>query len=206
MNTYNRSLSQKEPKKNGKKLSLLRVFRRVLLIVLLASSLSSLPYTSGNNIPEGSSSWHPCEYIEKEKTVDWKSSLSLGTQTVYVGGKLYVNYIVLPLSESNVSFTFDENDAYDWSPDPQNFTLAPGESHDRTFALNHSGIDFSGAIIYHAMALQEGKTATVRWGYEVLDEGTYPYSSSGLFLVLLPFCLLALRAIISWNKHRPAKE
>jgi len=134
------------------------------------------------------------DYIEVDEIVEWGFSDALETPTLHPGGKVFINITVLPSSLSNVSFTFTVPYGIVWSPVPPIFPLQPGENYSNTFTLVSSSIDNADTLIYTADVLIENATATVRFGYEVLDKGTdnLPATTSIAFFITISIIVIAL--------------
>lgn len=80
------------------------------------------------------------EIFHKEIIVEGDNYHLLGTKMAHEKSIIHVNYTVLAIS--NTSVVFDYYDLWEnnlnttlWSPHPQNFTLAPGESFADNFTL-----------------------------------------------------------------------
>jgi len=134
------------------------------------------------------------KYIEEDEVVEWPSSPNFEAPSLFPGGRIFINITVLPSSLSNVSFIIATVDGIIWSPIPTNVTLQPGENYSNTFTLVSSSIDYHGSIRYTAVVLIENTTATVRFGYEVLDKGTdnLPSISSFAFFITVSIIVIAL--------------
>jgi len=134
------------------------------------------------------------KYIEEDKVVEWGSNTLLMPPTLYPGGRVFINITVLLGSLSNVSFAFRVNDGVVWSPIPFDFVLQPGENYSNTFVLVSSSVDNAGTFGYSADVLIENATASVRFGYEVLDKGTnnLPTITSITFYITLSIIVIAL--------------
>ncbi len=144
------------------------------------------------------------EYKEEELIIEWDYGRPLATPYVYANGIVFMNITLLPTSNSNVSLTFADDERVTWSPvPPENFTLNQGESYSQTFALESSGVGYSGSIHFSCAVLQENATATILWGYNVLNKGTSPVSL-GFIPVLIGLILLSSSFYLL--KRKPKKN
>jgi len=132
------------------------------------------------------------KYVEQEKELNWDIRYQLSTTLVESGETMFVNYTVLPSSASSVNFTFYHDNRILWTPTPSNFTLAPGESYTEIFHLNYSYIDGVNYFRYNACVFSENKTATVRWGYEVIKTNFLPTID-----IIATFTITAVISVIS---------
>lgn len=140
------------------------------------------------------------DYIEVDEVVEWGFHGALETPTLYPGGRIFINITVLSSSLSNVSFTFAAFEGIVWSPIPPNFPLQPGENYSNTFTLVSSSIDNAGTLIYSAYILIENATATVRFGYDVLDKGTEQLPSTTSFAFFITISIIVIALNISMRK------
>jgi len=132
------------------------------------------------------------KYVEQEKEPNWDIRYQLSTTLVESGETMFVNYTVLPSSTSSVNFTFYPDDRILWTPTPSNFTLAPGEFHTETFHLYYSNVDGVNFFRYIARVVSENKTATVRWGYEIIKTNFLPTID-----IITTFTITAIISVIS---------
>lgn len=90
------------------------------------------------------------------------------------GTILNLSLYVLPCSNSTVFFFYNSHNT--WSPEPQNYTLTPGEKTTETTHTLIEGRDEgqSGAIDYFAIALEDNSNATVQLIHYVIKLGKTP--------------------------------
>jgi hypothetical protein len=106
-------------------------------------------------------------------TVKWGYGCELGVEWIYENSIIHLNYTVLAYSNSSVSFKYydfwvDESHPTLWSPPPQNFTLAIGESFADNFTLLWGPVDQQHHLVYHLAALTENSNATVHLWYKYI--------------------------------------
>ncbi len=110
------------------------------------------------------------KYVVQEKELlYWDTGYELNTALLGSGESITITYTVLAKSTSSVRFTFYPDERIIWTPIPDNYTLAPGESYSGTFYLNSSAVDGHDMLYYVASLTTENQTATVQWQYEVLN-------------------------------------
>ena len=114
--------------------------------------------------------------VHVEVFIEWPFSENLvSSYTLHIGSIFRINYTVLPISFSNVSFEYlpelgHENQTI-FSPNPPNFILVPGESYTETFTVVHGTAEDYSLLLYKARPLKEDSNATVHWWFEVLKYG-----------------------------------
>ncbi|NHJ06264.1 MAG: hypothetical protein EAX90_15665 [Candidatus Heimdallarchaeota archaeon] len=179
-----------------KKENLIKITKTIPIIsllvigILLSLSINCIDAKNSNL----RSNYSINKYIEEDKVVEWGSNTLLMPPTLYPGGRVFINITVLPSSLSNISLAFTVHDGIVWSPVPPTFTLQIGEYYSNTFTLVSSSIDNADTLKYSADVLIENVTATVRFGYEVLDKGTdnLPTITSIKFFITLSIIVIAL--------------
>lgn len=133
--------------------------------------------------------------VHTEVFIEWPFSENLvSSYTLHIGSIFRINYTVLPISFSNVSFEYlpelgHENQTI-FSPNPPDFILVPGESYTETFTVVN-GTEDSSFLLYKARPLSEESNATVHWWFEVLK-----YGEASVPGVLFSFGTLAIFAIV----------
>jgi len=142
-------------------------------------------------------------YSEEEIVIEWDYSRLLETPFVYVNGIVLVNVTLLPISNSNISLTFVDDERITWTPiAPDDFTLNQGESYSQTFTLFSSAVGGQGNIPFMCSVIKENSTATIRFGYNVLNNGTnlvkMPYGIISLIYLLVSSSMLMKRK----TKHK----
>jgi hypothetical protein len=115
------------------------------------------------------------EIYHDEKFVEWGYTYEYATDWIQEDSIIHVNFTVLDFSNSSVSFKYTDGWAVAhnttlWSPEPQNFTLAPGESFADNFTLLWGPVDQRHYLIYHLTALTENSNATVHLWYKYIFE------------------------------------
>ena len=140
------------------------------------------------------------EYTEEDYFIEWEFPQNLNTPHIYTGGVITVNFTVLPISLSNVSLLAPASDRYDWSPIPCNITLQPGEHHSDTFTLLR-GISGGGFLSYSAIVYEENASATVRFGYKVINIGSKP-ASLPAGIILFSFIFISVHSLMKREKRK----
>lgn len=135
------------------------------------------------------------EYVEEEDTILEGHSRNFDTPSIHENGILFINFTNLQSSASRVNITRDQQSdkVLTWSPYvPLNFTLAPGETYSVTTKLvvcNQSQV--GGYFIFGCHALTEDSSATIRFGYQVINEGTSPIPNIGFIASFLIIAVIA---------------
>ena len=109
-----------------------------------------------------------------EKEIIWGYSVNFETPTVYINGKVTLNFTNLLNSASTVRITRDPNsdNFCTWSPYiPQNFTIAPGESYIETFELLDYETETGGYVVFGCSVITEDSSATLRLESLVVKKG-----------------------------------
>lgn len=177
-----------------------RIALILLLIVCVSFEFQIVNAREGNN----NQYFDTNQYIEEDFFVLWVDGKGLSSPYVYIGGVIFVNITLLSSSNSNITLSFKRDDRIEWDPvPPQNFTLNQGENYSQTFALESSLIDYHGNIHYNCMILQEHSNATIRFGYNVINTGTYPMAI-GFEPVIIVLVLSSIALYL--NKRKIKKE
>lgn len=105
------------------------------------------------------------------------------SQAVFKGGIVTINITLLSISNTSIFFEYKPSHMnVEWSPEPQNQTLNPGESFEGTFTLEKGGSDGIGQIDYIAK-LPEGTNATVYWSWKIWNTGNSLSAMNYLFTI-----------------------
>ena len=75
---------------------------------------------------------------------------------------------------------------------PTDYVLAHGESYAQSFHLNSSALGGTGFFRYFARIITENQTATVRWGYEVINTNFLPTID-----IITTFAIITVISVIS---------
>ena len=134
--------------------------------------------------------------MEEEETIEGGHSKNFDTPSIFENGILFIKFTNLHTSASSVNISRDPqgDKVLTWSPYiPLNFTLAPGEKYSLTTTLiTCSQSEQYGAFVFGCYALTEGSSATIRFGYQILDEGTSPIPNIGFITTFLAIISIAI--------------
>lgn len=152
----------------------LKLEKKTLYSLFLFNLLLFFPFVTIQGKHSFFASQKTQKYIENEKELEWDTGYPLDCTLLESRESIFINYTVLSSSLSSVRFTYYPDVRIIWTPIPPNYTLTPGESYSETFFLNGSAVDNHAMFGYVASVTEENQTATVRWGYEVLNGGILP--------------------------------
>lgn len=159
--------------------------QKILLIFtffsLLSFSITFFYTRSVSFLPPFTNS---ASYYSEEVFIDWDRPKTLNTPDIFTSGVITVHFTNLISSYSNVTFDAPDNDRYEWSPPPSDFTLQPGEQYTETFNLTR-GVESGGFLSFGAaVPFVEGNNATILFGYNIIFSGTKP--------AFIPFGMIVL--------------
>lgn len=215
---YKKKTVEKQNNHNDFFRSLVKV--SFFIIVVINGQLTLLFFQDFNTVKSYTS--NECKELKSQYkhyrevvVVGWLQNVHLYTSQVSLNGVIHLNFTVLPCSNTTVFFnnTDIENPIYHWSPkDPDNISLAPGESYAETFALEGSGVDYIGVLSYVAVVQKPWSNATIVWWYEIVKKGFYlpSYMSiifgvCGLILLVL-FFLIGIELVLDYYRKKEKKE
>ena len=178
----------------------LRRIELILLTVILYSLIVGGVISQSCSLRNIEEDLEYSSFIEEDYFIEWESPRNLNTPHIYTGGVITVNYTVLPNSLSNVSLLAPTSDRYDWSPIPYNITLQSGEQHTDTFRLLR-GIGGGGFLSYSAVVFEENSSATVRFGYKIINQGSKP-ASLPIDIILFSFIIISRWSLVRRRKKQ----
>lgn len=199
-----KSLPDKKQKSTAYLPFLILTFLLGSLLLINSSQISSI-----HN--EYKSAYYNKKYTENgqvhtEVFIEWPFSENLVSSYTLAKGSIFrINYTVLPISFSNVSFEYLPELAHEnhtiFSPNPPDFILVPGESYAETFTVVHGTAEDYSLLLYKARPLKEDSNATVHWWFEVLK-----YGEASVPGVLFSFGILTFLAVVIVLRRKRRKQ